>query len=68
MDASLKEMNINLKPGSTPQYNKPYTYTPAIRKEISAQVHQLLKLGIIRHSQSDWEAPVVLTDKPDGSK
>ena len=37
------------------------------REEIDRQVEELLQLGLIKPSTSEWTSPVVLVKKPDGS-
>ena len=44
-----------------------YRSSPMKRNEIDTQVEELLQLGLIRPSTSEWSSPVVLVKKPDGS-
>ena len=44
-----------------------YRTSPMKRDEIDRQVEELLQLGLIRPSSSEWTSPVVLVKKADGS-
>jgi hypothetical protein len=46
----------------------PYRLSPANRDEIERQIHSMMQSGVVRPSRSPWASPVVLVDKPDGSK
>jgi len=61
------EQRIELKPGSKPVRLNPYRMGPRTRELIKAQVDGMLKLKVIEPSQSEWDSPVVLIPKPDGS-
>lgn len=57
---------ITLKEGTPPVSQKPYRY-PMIQKDvIEKTTKEMLEAGIIRNSQSDFAAPVVLVKKKDG--
>jgi hypothetical protein len=47
---------------------KPYPLPYAVRETVREEVKEMLKLGIIRPSNSPYAAPPVIVDKPDGSK
>ena len=47
---------------------RPYRSGPFETELQRAEIDRLLKAGLIRPSCSPWAAPVVLVDKPDGSK
>lgn len=45
----------------------PYRVSPAQREIIDKQVEEMLRLGVIKESNSSYASPVVLVKKPDGS-
>jgi len=49
-----------------PIAQKPYYESPPKRKLIKEHVQQMLKLGIIRPSQSEWASPVAMQKEGDG--
>ncbi|PIK57744.1 hypothetical protein BSL78_05352 [Apostichopus japonicus] len=50
-----------------PQRQRFYRTTPKIKDEIEKQVNDMLQNGIIEPSISEWQSPVVLVKKKDGS-
>ncbi|WVZ96943.1 hypothetical protein U9M48_042522 [Paspalum notatum var. saurae] len=56
---------ILLVPGASPVRIRPYRYPPAVKDEIETQVVEMLKSGIIQHSQSAFSSPVLLVKKKD---
>ncbi|KAJ9550331.1 hypothetical protein OSB04_014376 [Centaurea solstitialis] len=58
---------INLLPNQGPVCVRPYRYPHAHKAEIERQVHELLKLGVIRPSNSSYASPVILVRKKDQS-
>uniref|UniRef100_A0A8C5Q3B7 Integrase catalytic domain-containing protein n=1 Tax=Leptobrachium leishanense TaxID=445787 RepID=A0A8C5Q3B7_9ANUR len=46
---------------------KPYRVPEARRQAIKTEVEKMLKLGVIEESHSEWNSPIVLVPKPDGS-
>jgi hypothetical protein len=58
---------IELKPGSKPIYSRPYRAGPRAREAEAAEVQRMLKAGVIEQAHSEWDSPVVLVPKPDGS-
>ncbi|KAJ8759322.1 hypothetical protein K2173_006842 [Erythroxylum novogranatense] len=64
-----REINhrIILKEGSDPVNVHPYRYAYFPKAEIEKQVHDMLKLGLIRTSTSPFSSPVLLVKKKDGS-
>ncbi len=52
----------------TPIYTPPYRASEETRKFLQKEMNQLLKAGIIRQSNSEYSAPVIVIDKKDGSK
>lgn len=63
----LIEFNINLSKDAIPFKARPYRSNPKVRQEVSRQVKEMLKDGIIRPSTSPFGSPVILVSKPDGS-
>jgi RNase H-like domain found in reverse transcriptase/Reverse transcriptase (RNA-dependent DNA polymerase)/Integrase zinc binding domain len=51
-----------------PSYTKTYRYPHCFKQEIQNQIKDMLRKGIIRHSDSPWNSPVwVVPKKPDAS-
>lgn len=46
---------------------RPYRIPAARKTDIKREVTEMLKLGVIRPSQSCWSSPIVMIPKPDGS-
>ncbi|CAK5012577.1 unnamed protein product [Meloidogyne enterolobii] len=59
--------DINLEPGKGPIASRQYRVPMTMKEEIKKQVEQMLKDGIIEHSNSQFASPVVLVKKKDGS-
>lgn len=60
------EHEINLKPEARPFTSAPYERSPGDRKLITAQVQEMLKVGVIRPSKSQFASPVFLVKKRNG--
>lgn len=45
-----------------------YTMSPARQKMVEEELDRMLELKIVEPSKSPWSSPVVLLDKPDGSR
>ena len=54
----------NAKPIKIPARRKVWSQAELIEKEIT----KMLDSGVIKKSNSPWAAPVVMVDKPDGTK
>jgi len=59
--------HINLHDGTTPINVRPYRYAYFQKAEIEKQVHDMLKLGLIKSNTSPFSSPVLLVKKKDGS-
>lgn len=58
---------IPLVPGARPVSLRPYRVVPALKTEIEKQVAELLKSGVIQHSNSPFSSPVILVKKKDST-
>ena len=47
--------------------SKPRRLRPDYQQRAKKDVQELVKLGIMRHSKSNWSSPVVIREKPDKS-
>lgn len=45
-----------------------YNVSPARQKLINEELDRMLQLGVVEPSKSAWSSPIMLLDKPDGSK
>ena len=61
------EHHIELKEGATPVAQRPRPLPEEKQKILDAMLQDLLDRGIIRHSRSEWAAPVCLVEKPQPS-
>lgn len=53
---------------ATPIKQRYYNVSPARQKLINEELDRMLQLGVVEPSQSAWSSPIMLLDKPDGSK
>ncbi|GJW55912.1 retrotransposon-related protein [Tanacetum coccineum] len=58
---------IPLKEGTPPINIRPYRHPLTQKDAIEVMVKELLDVGVIRHSQSSFDAPIVMVKKKDGS-
>ncbi|XP_017413041.2 uncharacterized protein LOC108324610 [Vigna angularis] len=61
------DRRIPLKEGTEPISVRPYRYPHLMKTEIERQVEEMLKLGVIRPSNSPYSSPLILMKKKDGS-
>ena len=61
------EFRIELAPGTTPIYKKPYRMAPSELIELKKQIKELLEKGYIRASSSPWGSPILFAKKKDGT-
>lgn len=55
--------------GDSPAIKQRYfPVSPAKQKLIDEELNNMLTLGVIEPSKSEWSSPIFLLDKPDGSK
>ncbi|XP_040384740.1 uncharacterized protein LOC121055750 [Oryza brachyantha] len=62
------ESRIDLVPGTTPIYKRPYRMVANEMAEVKKQVDEQLKNGYIQPSTSPWGAPVIFVEKKDKTK
>jgi hypothetical protein len=60
------EFVIELVPGTTPIFKRPYRMAANQLAELREQLHELLDKGYIRPNASPWGAPVIFVLKKDG--
>lgn len=71
-DGRISEINIvknriDLAPEARPHIKRPFRAASASRKFVSDEVQTMLEQGIIETAQSEWDLPVVVAPKADGS-
>jgi hypothetical protein len=62
------EFVIELVPGTTPIFKRPYRMDANQLAELKEQLQELLDQGYIRPSASPWGAPIIFVPKKDGTK
>lgn len=45
-----------------------YPLSPARQRLVNEELDKMLELGVVEPSKSDWSSPILLLDKPDGSR
>ena len=55
--------NIALKPGVSPKYSKPYRLPHSQKAEIKTETEKMMADGIIEHSKSAWNSPILVVPK-----
>ena len=61
------EFVIELAPGTTPIYKKPYRMAPTELVELKKQIKELFDKGYITPSSSAWGSPILFAKKRDGT-
>lgn len=49
---------------ATPVRQKCYPVSPAIQKQMFAEIDRMVEMGVLEESDSEWRSPVVLVRKP----
>jgi hypothetical protein len=62
------DREIELVPGTTPIFKRPYRMTANQLVVLKEQLQELLDKGYIRPSASPWGAPVIFVSKKDGTQ
>nr|AAQ56315.1 putative polyprotein [Oryza sativa Japonica Group] len=62
------EFRIDLAPGTTPLYKRPYRMAANELAKVKKQLEELKEKGYIRPSTSPWGAPVTFVEKKDKTK
>lgn len=53
---------------ATPVRQKCYPVSPAVQKEIFAEIDRMIYMGVLEESESEWRSPVVLVRKPNKNR
>lgn len=64
---SLLQHTIKLLDGATPHKERYYPISPAVQKEVYAELDRMLELGVIEKSRSAWSSPMAVVRKANGS-
>jgi len=67
VDPSICTMEIKVKPGTIPKRQQPYRIPEKLKPVVEEQLRDLVKMGILKESHSDYAHPIVLVQKSDGS-
>nr|CAH67761.1 H0124E07.8 [Oryza sativa] len=62
------EFRIDLAPGTTPLYKRPYRMAANELAEVKKQLEELKEKGYIRPSTSPWGAPMIFVEKKNKTK
>ena len=63
---NLIQHHINLI-SNKPVHSKPYTVPYSMRESLKKDINDMMKMGVIRESNSPYASPVVIVKKKDGS-
>jgi hypothetical protein len=61
------DFKIELIPGTTPIFKRPYRMPPNELVELKTQLSELLQKGLIRPSSSPWGCPTIFVKKKEQS-
>ncbi len=64
---TLTEHTIRVKPGTKPVYIPAYRLPHSQRNEVQKQVQEMLAQKVITESNSEWNSPIFIVPKKDGS-
>jgi len=64
---SLATHHIALVSDAKPVFLSLYRLHPEKANLVQNEIDEMLKMGIITHSDSPWASPIVIVPKPDGS-
>ena len=64
---NIAEHTIRVKPGSKPVYIPAYRLPHSQRSEVNKQVQEMLAQKVITESNSEWNSPMFMVPKKDGS-
>ncbi|GFW25970.1 transposon Ty3-I Gag-Pol polyprotein [Trichonephila clavipes] len=65
--AKVKGHSVSLMPDFVLEKLKPYRIPIALQEEVNKQINDLLQLGLIEPSESEWAHFIVCVSKKDGS-
>jgi hypothetical protein len=65
---SLIEHRIELKDGVKPVQSRNYRVSPYVQREMDKEWKEMLRLGVIRRSESEWNSPAFMIPKKDGTR
>ncbi|GFY60113.1 transposon Ty3-I Gag-Pol polyprotein [Trichonephila inaurata madagascariensis] len=65
--AKVKGHSVSLMTDFVSKKLKPYRIPIALQEEVNKQINNLLQLGLIEPSESEWAHPIVRVSKKDGS-
>ncbi|GBL99975.1 Retrovirus-related Pol polyprotein from transposon 17.6, partial [Araneus ventricosus] len=65
--AKVPGHSIKVTDDCIPKRSAPYRIPVALQEEVERQIHELLEMGLIEHSDSDWAHPVVCVAKKNGN-
>ncbi|GBN50038.1 Transposon Ty3-I Gag-Pol polyprotein [Araneus ventricosus] len=65
--AKVPGHSIKVNDDCIPKRSAPYRFPVALQEEVERQIHEVLEMGLIEHSDSDWAHPVVCVAKKNGN-
>ena len=61
------EHEIHIEKGAAPKANRPRRLSPDLEQEVRSEIEELLRIGVIRRSNSPWAAPIVCARRQNGT-